>query len=102
MGLLAEWHHSPEDYRLTRQGEPVPAVPQELREFWQFQRYGLPPNAGGLRDQPLGWLTNAETLARCYRAWGAWLSGNKGVKWRKEHADIWDTVEAMREVMDDK
>jgi hypothetical protein len=74
-----------------------PAPPPVLVEYWRFLRYQLPPNGGGLRDQPLGWLEAGETLERVYHAWRAWTQSDKGPTWRKEHPDLMQTVNVLRE-----
>ena len=83
--LLAEWDHDNDNYRITHQDEPPPATPAMLAEWWDFRRYGLPPNAGGMRDQPLGWMHNCQQLAEAYRVWLAWMTCDKGPDWRRAH-----------------
>lgn len=87
---LAEYHAGQTD-------APPPDPPRELVEFWQFKRYQLPPNGGGLRDQPAGWLDRCETLDQVYRDWLAWCRGDKGVEWRRSDPDRWQRVKRIRE-----
>ena len=93
----ATWEHAPDDWPITHPGQPIPPPPYELQEWWDFLRYGLPPNAGGMRDQPLGWMDRCQTLDAYYRAWAAWLSGNKGPMWRKEHPEQAELALWLRE-----
>lgn len=95
----AEWEHSENSFRLTHPDEPPPRVPALLSEYWRFRRYGLPPLAGGMRDQPLNWFEHAETLANSYSAWLAWMEGDKGPDWRKAHADIMPLIKWLRETV---
>ena len=95
----AEWDHDGDAFEMTHPDEPPPAFPGELVEFWDFQRYGLPPNAGGLRAQPFGWLARCKTLDRVYRAWRAWLASDKGPEWIKDHRADWDVVKQVREIV---
>jgi len=73
--------------------------PPLLREYWQFTRYHLPPNPGGLRDQPLGWLATGEDLDALWRAWRAWEAGDKSAAWSQAHADIWPLVKWLRKII---
>jgi hypothetical protein len=73
-----------------------PAPPPLLAEFWRFLRYQLPPNGGGMRDQPLGWFEGGEMLDRIYRAWRGWTESDKGPTWRKEHPELMQVVKTLR------
>lgn len=84
---LAEYHHDANNFALMHPAEQPPRTPPELREWWSFQRYGLPPLAGGMRDQPYGWIERCQTLDSIYRAWTAWTAGDKSAAWRNEHPD---------------
>ena len=94
--LRAEWDVSADNYRLNHQTETPPPVPELLAEFWRFRRYGLPPLAGGLRDQPYHWLEHAEQLEHVYSVWQAWLRSDKGPQWRREHADVMPLIKWLR------
>ena len=85
--LLAEWDHDKKTYPIKHPDEPPPRTPPELLEWWRFRKYGLPPLAGGMRDQPIGWMERCETMDSIYRAWVAWLTGDKSPEWRKQHPD---------------
>lgn len=99
MVYRAEWDHDENAFRLTHPDEPPPQVAPLLSEFWRFRRYGLPPLAGGMRDQPLNWFEHGELLERAYSAWAAWMAGDKGVEWRKTHADIMPLIKWLRELV---
>jgi len=94
---LAEWHALGEQkFRVVHAGASTPTPSPLLSEFWLFRRYGLPPNAGGLRDQPLNWFEHAEALDRVYTAWRGWLEGDQGPEWRKTNAHLMPTVKWIR------
>ena len=94
---LAEYHAlGARDYGRVHPGAPTPTPPPVLSEFWRFRRYGIPPLAGGMRDQPVNWFEHAEALDRVYAAWHGWLSGDQGPEWRKAHADLMPTVKELR------
>jgi hypothetical protein len=95
----AEWQHDRNAFVLAHPGEPPPSFPYELVEFWDFQRYGLPPNAGGLRDQPLGWLDRCKALDRIWRAWAAYLGGDQGPEWYREHAAEARVAREVKEIV---
>jgi len=95
----AEWEHSANDFRITHQGEPPPQLPAELREWQAFKRYGLPPNAGGQRDQPLGWMDRCERMDYCYRVWRAWMACDKGPEWVDAHPDEYKTARQLRSMV---
>jgi len=97
--FLAEWELSRDNFRITHPDEPPPLAPPLLQEYWRFRRYGLPPLAGGLRDQPVNWFEHAELLERAYSAWSAWMSGDKGPDWRKAHADVMPLIKWLRELV---
>ena len=78
---------------------PAPQVPALLSEFWRFRRYGLPPLAGGMRDQPVGWFEHGELLSSVYSAWTAWMQGDKGPEWRAAHVDILPLIRFVRETV---
>ena len=99
MVYRAEWDHSENGFRLTHPDEPPPQVPPLLQEWWRFRRYGLPPNGGGMRDQPAGWFERGELLARSYSVWEAWLASDQGPDWRREHADIMPLIKWLRELV---
>ena len=96
MVYLAEWELSRDNFHITHQDEPPPQAPALLSEFWRFRRYGLPPLAGGMRDQPVNWFEHGELLERSYSAWSAWMAGDKGPAWREQHADIMPLVKWLR------
>jgi len=60
-----------------------------LKEYWQFLKYNLPPNGGGLRDQPPGWFENGEMLHIVYRAFVEYHARERGhdAAWMKAHPD---------------
>lgn len=99
MVYLAEWELSRDNFRITHPDEPPPQAPPLLQEYWRFRRYGLPPLAGGLRDQPVNWFEHAELLERAYSAWSAWMAGDKGPDWRKAHADVMPLIKWLRELV---
>ena len=90
-GALGEWRFS-----IAHPDQPQPQAPPLLREFWRFRRYGLPPLAGGMRDQPYGWFEHGELLANVYESWRAWLESDKGPDWRKQHPDTYAVVQWIR------
>ena len=93
----ATWEHAPDDWDKTHPGQPIPSPCPELGEWWNFLRYHLPPNAGGMRDQPLGWMDRCQTLAAYYRAWQGWLASDKGVGWRRNNPDAMRLIQRVRE-----
>ena len=96
---LAEWDHSPNDFRIVHEGEPQPQMPPELREWYDFRSYGLPPNAGGQRDQPYGWLDSCKRLAYYYRVWRAWMASDKGPEYAEAHPDEYKAARQLREIV---
>jgi len=97
--LRAEWDHDNDNYRIVHQDEPPPQFPAGLLEWWDFRRYGLPPNAGGMRDQPLGWMDRCQQLAEAYRVWSAWTACDKGPEWREANPEMTRTALQLREMV---
>jgi hypothetical protein len=94
---LAEWHVlGAQKWGVVHPDTPPPAPPPLLSEFWLFRRYNLPPNGGGMRDQPLNWFEHGETLDRVYRAWRGWMESDQGPTWRKDNPELWQTVKVLR------
>jgi hypothetical protein len=63
------------------------APPPELRELWDWHFYGLPPNPGGLRDQPVRWVRRLRPVALVYRAFLAYQQAEPGklAQWKAQH-----------------
>ena len=97
VALLAEYHADAGNYETAHGTAQPPTIPPLLAEFWRFQRYRLPPNGGGLRDQPAGWFDRGETLSQVYSDWRAWMESDKGVDWRARDPDRWARVKRIRE-----
>lgn len=84
------------------QGPP----PRELSLAQEFRRWGLPPRAGGLLDQPAGLLDRIYAAEQVYQAFAEYgAHGHKPgqmAKWKKEHPDLWNTVETVRSMRSDR
>ena len=93
----AEWDLDSDNFCLTHPDEPPPQPPAELMEWYAFRRYGLPPNGGGLRDQPLGWMDRCEYLDSVYRAWASWMAGDKSPEWVNAHPREYGLARWLRE-----
>lgn len=77
------------------------APPPVLVEFLRFLRYGLPPLAGGQRDQPVGWFARGETLYQAREDWREWTGSDKTAAWRKAHAAQWERIARLRAVIEE-
>ncbi|MCP4536265.1 MAG: hypothetical protein GY832_03890 [Chloroflexi bacterium] len=75
--------------------------PAILSEYWRFQRYGLPPNAGGQRDQPVRWFDNAHVLDTVYRAFALYKQRvpGKEAAWYKAHPAEARIIGKLRELV---
>jgi hypothetical protein len=74
------------------------ALPPELQEFVYFQQYGLPPLAGGLRDQPLGWLDRNSQLHAALVAWRDYRAGPKTADWKSTYPQRWKIAKYIRKL----
>jgi hypothetical protein len=99
VGLRVEYEHDPDSYRIVHGAEPPPPYPEELRQWWRFLKYGLPPLAGGQLDQPAGWFDRCHTLSVYHQAYSAWVPSDRGAKWRKEHLDAWPLAQTVEKLI---
>lgn len=75
-------------------------APRELRYVFDWQAWGVLPAAGGQLDQPAGLLERMRAAWQVYRAVRSWNERDKSAtaKWKKEHGDLWEIVEAVRKL----
>ena len=80
---------------LYARGEGLP--PEELREFEVFAQYGVMPNDGGQRDQPLGWFNRGGAMYESMQSWHVYKRGDYTAKWQRKHPGLFEWGEKMRE-----
>lgn len=69
--------------------------PQDLIDLWDWRDLGTPPHAGGLRDQPAGFLHRAKYLEHVYNIMRLWYGGN-AKRIGKREKPVFDYVLKLR------
>lgn len=73
-------------------GDESAKMPPLLTYAFQANRWGALPEAGGLRDQPAGWLTKMGYLHSLYQAWQAYYNSASPQKWAENNPGAWDLL----------
>ena len=64
--------------------------PPELRDAWRVDRYGVLPRAGGLEDQPIGYLDRMAWARDTHRAFKGYTEAPKLAQWIANNGDLHD------------
>ena len=64
-----------------------------------YLRYGLPPLAGGQRDQPLGWFERGERLHRIATGWRVYCDREQTARWIKENPALHEWGQEMEKLI---
>jgi hypothetical protein len=82
-------------------GESGAAPPHELQKYWQIKATGIPLMAGGLNDQPAGFIVKGIHL---YNIWLAHQDMMRNIKnhqrWVEENPDLAQIVFEIQELRD--
>ena len=72
-------------------------IPYDLKTAFHYRNFGLPPNAGGQRGQPVGWLDRMSMALNYYHAMKAYLKADNKAAWANDNPDVWEIVAFVRQ-----
>ena len=64
--------------------------PPELRDAWKIDRWGVLPRAGGLDDQPIGYLDRCAWASAVHKAVKGYTEAPKLAQWIANNGDLHD------------
>jgi len=72
--------------------------PEALKYAFQAEAYKTLPNNGGLRDQPVGLMTQMKVCMNVYNAVKGYLGSNMSIDWIQRNQELYGIFNIVQQI----
>lgn len=65
-------------------------------DAWQSEQFGALPLAGGLWDQPMGYVMRMTACKNAYTAFSSFIDAKNVVEWSAANPNLWKIVTSIK------